>query len=115
MVRVMWLASLALGVALGGCSLSGQHGVAIFADPGAYQYHSCVQLSEAAVRLNTRREDLKRLIDAAEQSALGTAMGVLAYRGEYQTNGEELAMIEATATSKSCVTERNWRSNTVIR
>jgi hypothetical protein len=65
--------------------------------------------------LEKRRHELKLLIDAAGQSAFGAAMGTLAYRGEYQTNGEELALVESTARAKNCRTATNWGSSGVIR
>jgi hypothetical protein len=109
------LALLALGAALAGCSFTGEYSVAIFADPGKYQYHNCEQLAAATTGLNIRQKDLTLLIDAAAQSAVGTALSVVAYRGEYRMNAEELVMIERQARSKNCTTAANWRSNAVIR
>jgi hypothetical protein len=114
-MRAMRLVALSLCAALAGCSVSSEYSVTVLADPGKYQYHNCKQLIAAAAAVGKRQEQLKLLIDAADQSAAGTVMGTLAYRGEYRSNGEELAIIERTARNKNCVTEVNWRSNEVIR
>ena len=113
--RMRALALLALAAALAGCSSTGEYSVAIFADPGKYQYHNCDQLASAAVGVNNRQKELTLLIDAAAQSAVGTALSVVAYRGEYRMNAEELAIIERQARSKNCTTAASWRSNAVIR
>jgi hypothetical protein len=109
------LAALALGAVLAGCSFTSESSIAIFADPGKYQYHNCDQLIAAATGVDRRQQELKLLIEAAERSAAGGVMGTLAYRGEYRSNGEELAIIERTARTKKCLTAANWRSSTAIR
>jgi hypothetical protein len=114
-MRATQLAALSFCVVLAGCSVSSEYSVVVFADPGKYQYHNCDQLLKSADGVNKRQAELKLLIDAAERSPGGGVMGALAYRGEYRSNGEELAIIERTARNKNCVTEANWRSNAIIR
>ena len=87
----------------------------LFAEPGKFRYHTCDQLARVAVSIGNRQKELNLLIEAAAQSAVGTALSVVAYRGEHRMNTEDLTMIESTAASKNCVTTANWRSNAVIR
>ena len=97
------LACIAAGF-LGACSsLGGDNNTfTVFADPGLYQYHTCDQI--AAVRVGTaqRAQDLKRLMDKAEQSTGGAIINVIAYKTDYVSANEELKVLDATARSKNC-------------
>jgi hypothetical protein len=108
-------APLAFGFAVASCAVTGESSIAVFADPGKYQYHNCDQLISAGVALNTRQKELDLLIEAASASSVGTALSVIAYRGEHRQNAEEIVMIERAARAKDCLTSANWRSNMVIR
>ncbi len=87
----------------------------LFADPGKYEYHTCEQIM-AAGRSNTEREvKLRQLIEKAEQGAGGALVSTVAYRGEYRTVVEELAVIDTVLRRKKCQTPPSWRSNTAIQ
>lgn len=109
-----------LGVILAGtmltaCSTSSDSNFSFFADPGKYQYHTCAQIAGELKNWSQRQRDLKALIDKADQSAGGAAVGFIAYKADYVTATEELEQLHSTARSKKCETEETWRSNTVIR
>lgn len=97
------LACIAAGF-LGACSSFGgdNNPFTVFADPGQFQYHSCEQI--AAVRVGTakRAQDLKQLMDKAEQSTGGGIVNVIAYKTDYVSATEELKVLDATARSKNC-------------
>lgn len=87
----------------------------VFADPGKYEYFSCDQIAANAKAMTTRQQDLKMLMDRAEQSTGGVIASVLAYRADYATTVEELKVLEATARAKNCDSSQSWRSNATIR
>ena len=93
---------------LGACSSFGgdNNPMTVFADPGQYQYHTCEQID--AVRLGTakRAQDLKMLMDKAEQSTGGAIINVIAYKTDYVSATEELKVLDATARSKNCPATR---------
>jgi len=100
---------------LAACSSSGDNAMTFFADPGKYQYHTCDQLATAAKTVSARQQELKTLIDRAEQGAAGAFVGTIAYRSDYIAATEDLRVLDATAREKNCLTPETWRSNTVIR
>jgi hypothetical protein len=110
------LAGVALAASLlAACSTSSESGVSLFAEPGKYQYHSCEQIAEAMKNYSARRQELKTLMDRAEQSAGGAAVGFIAYKAEYVATGEELESMQSSARSKNCAQDQTWRSSGVIR
>src|SRR5215469_1657869 len=101
---------------LTGCSSSGDSaGFPIFADPGKYQYYNCAQLAEQIKSWTAKQRDLKLLMDRAEQSPGGAAVGFIAYKADYVAAGEELDQLHYSARSKKCAQDETWRSNTAIR
>jgi hypothetical protein len=115
-MRAAVFALLAAGCAsLTGCSSTSDQTFAFFADPSQYQFHTCEQLATAAKEVRTRRDELQRLIDRAEQAVGGAIVSTAVYRGEHRTKTEELAMIERQQRARKCVTASDWRSNAIIR
>jgi hypothetical protein len=116
----MSLAARAAGIVLAGamltaCSSSSETSFTLFADPGKYLYHTCVQLAAEQKTWTLRQQDLKALIDKADRSPGGAAVGFIAYKADYVAAGEELEVLRAAARSKKCEQEETWRSNSVIR
>jgi hypothetical protein len=113
-------AAVAVGIVLAGamlaaCTSSGETSFSLFADPGKYQFYNCVQIAAEMKTLSHREQELKALIDRADQSAGGAAVGFIAYKADYVAVGEDLESLHAAARSKSCEQEQTWRSNSVIR
>ena len=104
-----------LALALAGCSTSSNVDVMLFADPGKYEYHSCEQIATAGRAASEREVKLRQLIEKAEQSAGGGLVSTVAYRGEYRTVVEELAVIDTVSRRKKCQTPPTWGSSNVIR
>jgi hypothetical protein len=99
---------------LAACS-SSDLGSTIFADPGKYQYHNCTQIAAEIKSWSHREQELKDLMDKAEQSAGGAAVGFIAYRADYINASEELDQLHFAARSKNCAPDEAWRSSTAIR
>jgi hypothetical protein len=110
--RARALAGLAF---LAGCATPGDSSVTLFADPGKYQFSSCENLAAQRKSLTTREQDLKQLMDRAEQGAGGAVVNVLAYKADYVAATEELKMLERAARSKHCESPENWSSSSAIR
>ncbi len=106
------MALIAFGAAA--CSTSSNLQVMLFANPGKYEYHTCDQILKSG-EVAARELKLRELIQKAEQSARGALVGTVAYRGEYRTVVEELAVIEGVSSRKSCNTPPSWRSSTAIQ
>jgi hypothetical protein len=113
-------AAVAAGVVLAGamlaaCSSSSDTSFSLFVEPGKYQYHSCAQIAAGMDRWSARAQELKTLMNRADQSAGGAAVGFIAYKADYVAAGEEMEMLRSAARAKSCEQDQTWRSNTVIR
>jgi hypothetical protein len=65
-------------------------------------------------RRTTKAQELKQLMNRAEQGAGGAVVNVLAYQADYVRATEELKMLERAARSKHCSTPENWSSNFAI-
>ena len=109
------VAFAALAVILGGCSSLSDSTFTVFADPGKYTYYSCDQINVQTKQWTNREQELRTLMDKAEQSAGGAVVNVLAYRADYVAATEELRILEKTARSKNCNAPPNWGSNSAIR
>jgi hypothetical protein len=100
---------------LAGCASTGDSVVTLFADPGKYQFSSCEQLANQRKHWSSREQELRLLMDRAEQGTGGALVNVLAYKADYVAASEELKVLESAARSKNCETPGNWRSNPVVR
>jgi hypothetical protein len=100
---------------LAACSSGNDVSYSIFVDPGKYKYHSCAQIASEIKNWSHREQELKDLLDKAEQSTGGAAVGLIAYKAEYVAAGEELEQLHGAARSKSCAQDEGWRSSTAIR
>ena len=103
------------GAILTACSTSSDTSFSFFVDPGKYQYHSCAQIAVEMKNWSRREQELKSLMDKANQSAGGAAVGFIAYKADYVAAGEELESLHSAARSKKCEQDDTWRSSTVIR
>jgi hypothetical protein len=113
LMRATMLVLVAFGAAA--CSTSSSVDVMLFADPGKYEYHTCEQILKAGHAAVAREGKLRELIQKAEQGAAGGVVSTIAYRGEYRTVVEELAVIDSASRRKNCLTPPSWRSSTAIQ
>ena len=111
-----WIAgAFCAGTLLAGCAATGGNPLTVFADPGKYQFSSCEQLANQRKNWSSREQELRLLMDRAEQSSGGTVVNVLAYKADYVAASEELKIVENAARAKNCDTPDTWRSNSVVR
>jgi hypothetical protein len=62
---------------LAACTSALENPVTVFADPGQYEFHNCEQLAVQRAAAKAREEELKRLMNRAEQSTGGTLVNVI--------------------------------------
>jgi len=96
-----------------GCSSGSDAGFTFFAEPGKYQYYSCEQIAAQMKVWAHREQELKSLMDRADRSAGGAAVGLIAYKADYVAAGEELDLLKATAHSKNCDQDASWGRDAV--
>jgi hypothetical protein len=103
------------GSMLLGCASTADNPITIFADPGQYQYFNCDQLAGQRKYWTNREQEIRQLMDKADQGAGGAVVNVLAYKADHVAATEQVKLIEAAARSKNCETPANWRSNSAVR
>jgi hypothetical protein len=109
------IGSLLVGALLAGCSSIGDGPTTIFADPGKYQYNTCEQIAGQRKTWQTREQELRLLMDKADQGAGGAVVNVLAYKADHVAATEELKVLESTARAKNRDNPANWKSNSSVR
>ncbi len=116
--RLFAVACAAAGISavLAGCSTPvSDTSFTVFADPGRYLYYSCDQLAAQRKHWTTREQELRMLMDKAEQGAGGAVVNLIAYKADHVAATEELQMLDKAAREKNCTTPSNWGSSNVIR
>jgi hypothetical protein len=103
------------GAVLSACSSTSDTSYSLFVDPGKYQYYNCAQIAGEMKNWSNRQKELQTLMDRAEQSAGGAAVGLIAYKAEFVAAQEELESLHSAARSKKCEQDGTWHSSTVIR
>jgi hypothetical protein len=68
-MRVSSVVALLLPTILAACSSALERPFTMFADPGRYEFFNCEQLAVQRVAAKAREQELKELMDRAEQSA----------------------------------------------
>ena len=102
--------------AVSACSSMGDNNpFTVLADPGKYQYYTCEQITANRKVWAAREQELKLLMDKADQGVGGAVVNVLAYRADYVAAGEELKVLDVAARAKNCENSANWRSNSAVR
>jgi hypothetical protein len=109
-----WRVAPIAALVLSACSTS-DNMFTVFADPGKYQYYSCDQIAGQRKTWALKEQELRQLMNKADQSAGGSVVNALAYKSDYVAASEELKVLEATARSKNCDMPENWRSNSSVR
>jgi hypothetical protein len=109
------LALIAFVTFLVGCSSLGGSPMTVLADPAKYKYSTCESLDRQRKTWSSREEELKQLMDRSEQSAGGSVVNILAYKGDHVAATEELQLIEHAAQAKNCNSGANWPSNSALR
>ena len=114
--RLVFALSACLALAfLTCCSSSIGNSVTFFSDPGKYQFSSCEQLAKQRKQWSEKEQDLRLLMERAEQGTGGAVVNVIAYKADYVAATEELKVLENAARSKNCERPETWPSNSAMR
>lgn len=89
------------GMLLTACATA-SNPITIFADPGKYEFYNCEQLVGPRKHWTGREQELRLLMERAEQGAGGALVNLLAYRADYVAATEELKLIEIATRAKNC-------------
>lgn len=100
---------------LAACSTAHDSAFTVFADPGKYQYYSCDQLAVQSKSWTQREEELRALMNKAEQGVGGAVVNLLAYKADHVAATEELRLIEVAMRGKNCNAPPNWGSSSAIQ
>ena len=114
-MRVAPFVALILPSFLAACASALENPFTVFADPGQYEFLDCEQLAAQRAGRQARAQELKLLMDKAEQSTGGAFVNVVAYKSDYVAAQEDLKVIASTARVKKCSTPENWRSSSAMR
>jgi hypothetical protein len=79
----VFMALLALGIAVVGCADMSDSMTIAFADPAKYDLYECKQLEAERARLATRSAELQGLMAKADTGVAGPLVAELAYRNDY--------------------------------
>jgi hypothetical protein len=96
-----------------GCGSDGP-GV-IWVDPGKYTFYKCDDLARRWKALITREDELRGLIEKANESAAGAVIGSVAYRSDYEAVLTEEKMLQRMAADKKCSFMADYQSDHIIR
>jgi hypothetical protein len=84
----------------------------VFADPGAYQFSSCENLTVKRKEWTDKEQELRLLENKAEEGTGGAVVSVFAYKSDHVRATEELKLIESAARAKNC---NSWGSNSAVQ
>lgn len=99
-IRMRACGALLLVALLPGCGVGSVE--TFFVRPGHFDYHSCAELAKASASTLQSEQELKVLIERAEQGVLGGFIAATAYRSDYLKAQGTLKLLEETAQKKNC-------------
>lgn len=88
-----------IAAALAGC---GDGLGALMVDPARYDGYRCNDLVSLWKTLVAREQQLRNLINRADDSGGGVVIGALTYRGDYQTVLEQEKVLQRAAAAQKC-------------
>ena len=92
--------ALLLAMLVSGCGVGSVE--MFFVNPGSFDYLSCADLGKATQLAQEREQELKALINRAEQGTFGAFVAATAYRSQYLKAQGELKLLAETAQNKNC-------------
>ena len=98
---------------IGSCGSDGAG--AIWVDPGKFTFYHCDDLARRWEQLITRENDLRNLIDKANESSTGAVIGSIAYRSDYEAVLSQEKLLQRTAAEKKCAFMQDYQSDHTIR
>jgi hypothetical protein len=108
-------AALALTLtSLAGCGLEYGPG-SLFVDPGHYSVYHCKDLAVQMKTLGDKEQELRGLMEKANEGGGGAVIGSLAYRTDYESVLTQERLIQREAAEKKCQITPNYQSDQTIR
>jgi hypothetical protein len=101
--RLSSLPALLVTALLGGCALATDDLANVFVDPTKYDLYSCAELAKRREEVSKREQELRGLMDKAEQGTGGVVASALAYRTDYLNARGELRLLQDVSQRKDCV------------
>jgi hypothetical protein len=98
--HIRCVSALLLAAVLAGCTGTEM----MFVNPGSFDYMSCADLATNTRATLKREQDLKELIDRAEQDSVGILVAAATYRSEYLKARGDLRLLAEASQSKNCET-----------
>ena len=102
-------------LALSGCGVSSDGAGALFVDPGRYTLYHCDDLAARRKMLIARENELRGLIERANESPGGAVVGSFAYRSDYDSVLAEEKLLARNAAEKNCSFASPLQSDQTIR
>lgn len=99
-------------VALAGC---GSDPGAFMVDPGKYSVLHCNDLVAQMKTLQAREKELRNLQDKASDGGVGSVIGNIAYRPEFESVLTQEKQVEREAAEKKCDLAPGFQSDQTIR
>jgi hypothetical protein len=87
----------------------------IWVDPGKFMLYHCDDFSRRLKELTARENELRGLIDKANESAAGAVIGSIAYRSDYDAVLAEEKLLQRKATEKKCGFTTEYQSDQIVR
>jgi len=115
--RPVLIAAAVCGLAalpLAGCGLSDGYGT-LTVDPARYAAYHCKDLIAQRANLLKREQELRSLIDKANEGPGGGTIGSMAYRTDYETVLSEEKLLQRTAAEKNCDLVPTYQSDQTVR
>jgi hypothetical protein len=103
------LPALLLATLLGGCALATDDLANAFVDPTKFNLLPCPELAKRLDLVSKREQELRGLINKAEQGTGGTVASALAYRTDYLNARGEVKLLQEVSQRKECIREARPR------
>jgi len=100
--------------ALAGCGLENGPG-SLFVDPGHYSVYHCNDLATQMKTLGAKEQELRGLMEKANEGGGGAVIGSLAYRTDYESVLTQERLIQREAAEKKCAIVPSYQSDQTIR
>lgn len=84
-------------------------------DPSRYEGYNCQELANQLKALDKREDDLRNLIDRADESSAGVVIGAFAYRTDYETAIADKKVLRRTMAEKKCQLTPASASDQILR
>jgi hypothetical protein len=104
---------IAAALTVASCADDGPGSISVA--PGKFTFYHCNDFSRRLKELTARENELRGLIEKANDSAAGAVIGSIAYRSDYEAVLSEEKLLRRTAGEKNCSFTTDYHSDQIIR